>query len=247
MHYLLFIDESGNHNLKVTSHNDNFLAICGVLVSKTNYALIDRALKDFKTTVFNSPDIILHSREIRNQINAFAVLSDKRIRKRFMDGLAAVIKDANFKIICPIIDKGEVLNRFGQNADNVYHTAVTFLLERVRYILQSIEKGPKQLTIIAESRNPKENAKLKKYIEGIISTGTIYMPAADFAELNIKVYFNNKHDNISGLQLADLFAYPIMRQIIFPFLPNPAYALILDKMHKYRNTVEGAGIKVFPK
>ncbi len=48
MKFLLFIDESGNYDLNVKSHDDNFLAICGVLTSSNSYRKIDDDLNDFK-------------------------------------------------------------------------------------------------------------------------------------------------------------------------------------------------------
>jgi hypothetical protein len=247
MKFLLFIDESGNYDLNVRSHDDNFLAICGVLTSGNSYQKIDHDLKDFKREFVGDDKLILHSRDIRNKSGSFSFLQDNYTNKKFLTLLSKVIEESQYRIICPVIDKGELRNLKREDFGNVYHLAVTFLLERVRYVLQEFGKIDKQLTIIIESRNPKEDKKLKKHIEGTINYGTTFVKIKDFADLNIKIFFNTKKDNINGLQLADLFAYPILRHVIYPQQNNFAYNLLLEKIHKRRGTVYGAGIKIFPK
>ncbi|PTQ99839.1 uncharacterized protein DUF3800 [Mucilaginibacter yixingensis] len=247
MKFVLFIDESGHFDLNVNSHNDNFLAICGVLTSVTAYRKIDNDLKDLKREFCDTTDIVLHSRDIRNQTKDFIFLKDSFINKKFLTALSNIIENGQYRIICPVIDKGEVINRPQEEWGNIYHLAVTFLLERVLYILQQFGKIDKQLTIVIESRNPKEDKKLRKHIEGTINYGTTYIKSKDFLALNIKVFFNKKKDNINGLQLADLFAYPILRHVIYPNQKNFAYDLILEKIHKRHGIVEGAGVKVFPR
>lgn len=247
MKFLLFIDESGNYDLNVHSHDDNFLAICGVLTSTTSYKKIDNDLKDFKRVFVGNKDLVLHSRDIRNKTGDFSFLQDDYTNKKFLTQLSNIIEKTQYRIICPVIDKGELKNSKKEDFGNVYHLAVTFLLERVRYVLQEFGKIEKQLTIIIEGRNPKEDRKLKQHIEGTISYGTMFVKTQDFADLNIKVFFNSKKDNINGLQFADLFAYPILRHVIYPQQVNFAYNLLLEKIHKRHGNVDGAGIKIFQK
>lgn len=245
--FLLFIDESGNYDLNVKSHNDNYLAICGVLTSSISYKKIDIDLKDFKRSFVGHTKLILHSRDIRNKSKDFTFLQDDSTNRQFLTGLSDIIEGTQYRIICPVIDKGEFRNRNRDDFGNVYHLAVTFLLERVRYVLQEFGKIEKQLTIIIESRNPKEDKRLRSHIEGTINYGTTFVKSKDFEELNIKIFFNQKKDNINGLQFADLFAYPILRHVIFPNQKNFAYDLLLEKIHKKRGNVDGAGIKIFPR
>ncbi|QEM07359.1 DUF3800 domain-containing protein [Mucilaginibacter rubeus] len=247
MKFLLLIDESGNYDLNVHSHDDNYLAICGVLTSSNSYRKIDNDLKDFKKDFVGNKDLVLHSRDIRNKSGDFSFLQDDFTNKKFLTRLSNIIEKTQYRIICPVIDKGELRNSRRDDLGNVYHLAVTFLLERVRYVLQEFRNIEKQLTIVIESRNPKEDKRLKKHIEGTISYGTMFVNAKDFDDLNIKIFFNTKKDNINGLQFADLFAYPILRHVIYPQQENFAYNLLLEKIHKKHGKVDGAGIKIFPK
>ena len=47
--------------------------------------------------------------------------------------------------------------------------------------------------------------------------------------------------------MADLYAYPTARHVLYPDQPYPAYDKISGKFRiSNRNRVEGYGIKVFP-
>ena len=59
--------------------------------------------------------------------------------------------------------------------------------------------------------------------------------------------FVSKFDNINGLQLADLCAYPIARHVIAPKILNESYEIIKTKIRSSRSgKVENYGIKIFP-
>jgi hypothetical protein len=246
MKFLLFIDESGHYDLKVHSHDDNYLAICGVIISLDAYRKINNELRDFKKS-FKDESLILHSRDIRSQSKQFTFLKDDFTNKRFLTSLSHILESNHYRIVCSVIDKGEIINSGRDDWGNIYHLATTFLLERLIYVLQEYVNIEKQVTIIIESRNPKEDGKLRRHIEGTIRYGTTFVKPTAFSELNIKIYFQKKSDNINGLQISDLVAYPILRHVIYPDQQNFAYNLILEKIHKNLGSVDGAGIKVFPK
>jgi hypothetical protein len=51
--------------------------------------------------------------------------------------------------------------------------------------------------------------------------------------------FRNKKENINGLPLTDLAAYPIARNIIEPNRANPAFDILEEKIYKYKGIIEG--------
>ena len=62
--------------------------------------------------------------------------------------------------------------------------------------------------------------------------------------VNPKFFFKEKKEDINGLQIADLFAYPIARFIIDPLRANPAFEIL---RHKIYQTHEGlACLRVYP-
>lgn len=63
---------------------------------------------------------------------------------------------------------------------------------------------------------------------------------------NLEIRFMDKKHNSTGLQVADLVAYPIARHVVKPDQPNRAYELIEPKIRSYRGRIYGYGLKVFP-
>ena len=56
--------------------------------------------------------------------------------------------------------------------------------------------------------------------------------------------FVGKKDNVIGLQVADLIAYPISKQILNPDHPNPAYQIIAKNIYTYKGA--RLGLKIIP-
>jgi hypothetical protein len=56
--------------------------------------------------------------------------------------------------------------------------------------------------------------------------------------------FRNKKENINGLQLADLVAYPIARYVIEPQRANPSFDVLSPKI--YRVGEQLAGLVLYP-
>ena len=58
------------------------------------------------------------------------------------------------------------------------------------------------------------------------------------------IVFKSKKENINGLQLADLVAYPTARYVIEPNRANPAFEVFKDKIYTKNN--KRYGLKIFP-
>ena len=56
--------------------------------------------------------------------------------------------------------------------------------------------------------------------------------------------FKWKRENINGLQLADMIAYPIARYVLDPKAVNLAYDIL--KVKFYKKGTRNFGLKVFP-
>jgi hypothetical protein len=56
--------------------------------------------------------------------------------------------------------------------------------------------------------------------------------------------FKDKQQDISGLQLSDLVAYPIARYVLDPERANPAFDIVKQKF--YKQGIKRYGLKVFP-
>lgn len=102
----------------------------------------------------------------------------------------------------------------------------------------------KQLEIVIEKRGKKEDKKLEEHFQRLMSRGTAYIEAGRLADLKITIHFKDKKENINGLQLADLVAYPIARYVIEPERANPAFEVLKDKIYSKGN--KRYGLKIFP-
>jgi len=64
-----------------------------------------------------------------------------------------------------------------------------------------------------------------------MSRGTYYVKKNRFAKYKTHISFSRKKENINGLQIADLIAYPVARYILDPTKPNPAFEVLKSKIH----------------
>ena len=71
-----------------------------------------------------------------------------------------------------------------------------------------------------------------------------YISPERLAEHMGRFGFSNKSENIFGLQIADLIAYPISRYVLNPEKVNPAYDVIATNI--YTSNGKRLGLKIFP-
>jgi hypothetical protein len=102
----------------------------------------------------------------------------------------------------------------------------------------------KKVRIIIEKRGNKEDARLAEHMQKIMSRGTYYVNSERIKALIERFRFFDKKDDISGLQVADLAAYPIARYIMDPDRVNPAFDIISGKF--YTRLGKRYGLKVYP-
>ena len=68
MSYVLFLDESGDHQLKTINKNFPVFCLAGCVFESEYYKTIVRPrVEEFKMSIWGHTDVILHSREIRKQ------------------------------------------------------------------------------------------------------------------------------------------------------------------------------------
>jgi hypothetical protein len=107
--------------------------------------------------------------------------------------------------------------------------------------LNSIEANP-SFSIVIEKRGKKEDKQLDDHFQRIVARGTGKLSAEQVALCNPTCTFKNKRENINGLQLADLVAYPIARYVIEPNRANPAFDVLEPKISRTKGGLEGLKI-----
>jgi hypothetical protein len=261
--YRLYVDEVGNASLRVRNQddeNDRFLSLTGVAVQR-DYALsafvpeLDALKRRFFQT---DPDVsvVLHRTDMLNRNWPFAGLRDQATESAFYWQLLQHLATWTYVAVSVVIDKHQHKNLYHVWQAHPYHYCMKVLLERYVMYLQSVGGSG---DVMVESRQEKDDFKLKESYARLYEGGTEHIAASDFQrrlsskELKVK----GKTANIAGLQLADLLACGAQRGILaengFPVNANNSFDLevwrIMESSKFYRNRngkTLGFGKKLLP-
>ena len=227
--YYLFIDECGDHNLSKYDPNFPVFTLCGILVSRKNLNNLNKAFEELKVDIFGNKDIIIHSVDIRKWKGEFITLQDSDLRTRFFDGIEKILSQHNAYIIVSCTILKEQLKKFcvrGEE-DDVYGLSLSYLIERSIFCVDNENKEtPAEISIVVERRGRKEDNKLLNYYNGLRNRGTKWVEAERLKSRIGDFSFKYKRDNIIGLQIADLIAYPITQHILHPERENKSYEAV---------------------
>lgn len=228
--YYLFIDECGDHNLAKYDPGFPVFTLCGILVSRQNLNALNKAFEELKIEIFGTKDIIIHSVDIHKWRGPFSILADEALRVRFFEGIEKILSRNNTYVIVSCTILKEQLSKFcvrGEE-DDVYGLCLSYLIERSIFCVDNeIQRDAiPEISIVVERRGKKEDNKLLNYYNGLRNRGTKWV-AADRLRAKIRDFgFNNKKDNIIGLQITDLIAYPVTIHLLYPERHNPSYETI---------------------
>lgn len=241
--YYLYLDECGDQNLANFDPSFPIFTLCGVIVSEEKLHELERQINDLKQRIWNSTHIILHSRDIRKCQNGFEKLFDLSVKEDFYVSVNQILGQDMYAIICCGILKEPYIRQYGKMND-VYGLSLSFIMERTIFYLDDLKDNNIFLTTIIERRGKKEDKALFDCYNRILDTGTYWVKSE-----RIKKYFKRfemkwKKENIVGLQIADLIAYPMTRHILNNEGVNYAYDVI--KGNIYQKDGKLYGLKVFP-
>src|SRR5690606_35500249 len=124
------------------------------------------------------------------------------------------------------IQKATYIKKYGKLSNDVYELALSFVIERAVFYLDSLGDLEKEVEFVIENRGKKEEKKLEEHFQRLIARGTGYVSSETIKNLKIKFVFKDKKENINGLQLSDLLAYPIARYVMEPKRANPAFDIL---------------------
>ena len=245
--YIVYVDESGDHNLKNIDPNYPIFVLAFCVFHKKYYSHeVVPTLQQFKFKHFGHDVVVLHEHEIRKEKYPFNFFRSKNERIQFLGELTTIIEQSNFILTCCVIDKKSLLNRYTE-PENPYHLALNFGLERVYKFL--IEKNQYNLTthVVVEERGKKEDDELELEFRRICDGGNYFNKQLPFS-----IKFANKKTNSAGLQLADLFARPVGMSVLRPEQINRSFEVLKDKFYceggrnKTGENYDGWGLKRFP-
>jgi hypothetical protein len=242
MKYYLFIDESGDHGLANIDPDFSVFVLCGVIFSESEYQIFRERVNKLKVELWGSIGVIFHSRDIRKHEKEFQIFFDMEKKRIFYDQINSIIAESGYSIIASAIQKEEFIKKYGK-LSNVYSISLSFILERTIFFLDRAPDAS-ELEIIVEKRGRAEDLVLSQHYNDIHSIGTYYVTPERIQFYKTKLKFTSKKENINGLQLADLAAYPIARHIIEPERVNLAYDILVRKF--YEDDGDRHGLKIYP-
>lgn len=241
MRYILFLDESGDHGLASPQPDFPVFLLSGVLITEENYELVRGKINVLKESIWKDKKVIFHSRDIRKCEKAFTVLFDLELKKYFYEEINKIIAESDYTILASAIRKNDFIEKFGRLHDDVYEIALSIIIEQAVTILDG---SGAELSIVIEKRGLKEDKQLDDHFQKLCGVGTGKITAEQLHNVSPSFTFRDKKDNINGLQLSDLVAYPIARYVIDPLMANPAFDVLDPKI--YRVDGQRVGLVLYP-
>lgn len=217
--YRLYLDEAGDHVYSKDENNvvSRYLGITGVIFENDYYKnTVHPDFITFKDRHFpHNPDepVVFHRKELVNKKGPFWRLNDPVREQGFNDDLLKTLGGYDFRLLTVVIDKNTHVKRYGELALHPYHYCVVALLERYCGFLNYFNaKGD----VMAEGRGGREDMQLKEAYQNVWQSGTSFRKPEFFqAALTTKeIKIQPKTANVTGLQIADLLAYPCRMELL---------------------------------
>lgn len=242
---ILFLDESGDHNLSVIDPDYPLFVLGGVIVDQY-YAetVLEQKLNLFKSKVFGTTNIILHTADITRNRNGFEKLISPEFRLFFYSELNRLMSEIEYQVVACVVKKEKHLSQYGVAALDPYLLSLDILVERLGF-----EVGRQGVSglIVAEKRDPTLDNQLDLAWLNLKISGTKYLSATDIQRRVSGLNLRAKSENIAGLQLADLVVSPIGRHVLGK-TDKEDYKIIESKFRSGPNgQFEGYGLVILPR
>jgi Protein of unknown function (DUF3800) len=242
---VLFLDESGDHNLAVVDPNYPLFVLGGVIIEK-EYAEGDlvQELNSFKRQLFGTDQIILHTADIVRNRNGFERMKEKAFREVFFSGLNDLMHRLDYMVVACVISKEDHLSRYGVAALDPYLLSLDVLVERLCFEIGGTANGG---VIVAECRDPVLDRQLEIAWLNLKVQGTRFISAAEITRRVIGLNLRSKRENVAGLQLADLIVSPIGRHVLGK-PDREDFRIVESKFRKnWKGVYDGFGLVILPR
>ena len=241
----MFLDESGDHSLDKIDPSYPMFVLAGCVFDFEYYSNeVEPRINELKIKHFGRTSTILRSYDIRKQKREFSCLVDKKKRESFYNDLDLLVESLDFKIIAAAIHKLKLKNQYCE-PDNPYNLCLRFILERTIMFLGRFKE---KMVFRIESRETHNDKKLAEVYEKFRSSNHQLFSKEEIQSKFTDLSFNQKSQNIAGMQIADLTAYPIGKWVLDSGRENKAFKIIEKKLHNKPNTniYLNYGLKIFP-
>lgn len=211
--YLLFVDESGDHNLTKVDSTYPIFSLGGLCISESIYEKFNKQINEFKLKQYGSDSIILHSSELKRPKDSRSdprniFLLDQNQRTLFYKELdEKIIKDQNFAVVACFIHKQLHVDYYSQPADP-YYFSFENIINRVLWHI-----GGGRVEIIAEKRSKELDDALYAEYERLKTTGSKFHSSERISS-DTSLVCAAKSENINGLQIIDLILSCLTRHYL---------------------------------
>lgn len=240
---VLYLDESGNHDLRTIIAGHSAFVLGGVLIDR-QYARthLEQSVRDFKQRWFGNDQIVLHSMDILQAKKEFSNLRlNPDYRNRFMDDLKLLLTSLEYEVIACLIHK-DLFTARGMTDQDLYHVGLEVVVEKFCAELGDVEDGG---IIYAEKRRPDHDHNLDIAWESLREFGSDHLESGQIDKRIVGMSLKAKSVNIAGLQLADLVVSTISRHAMGRD-SREFYGVIEAKMCQRNGQVEGHGLVTLP-
>jgi Protein of unknown function (DUF3800) len=241
---IMFLDESGDHNLSVIDPQYPLFVLGGIIVDK-DYAEgeMEREIRAFKQELFGSEEINLHTADITRNRFGFERMKETRFREEFYEKLNSLMRRLQYQVVACAIRKDEHLRAYGVAALDPYLLSLDVLVERFCLDIGEVAGGG---LIVAERRDPTLDHQLELAWLNLKVQGTRFMQAKAIERRVLALNLRNKSENMGGLQLADLVVTPIGRFVLGKTIKED-FEIVKSKLRRDREgNHEGYGLIVLP-
>jgi len=247
--YLMYIDESGD-TVPLSSKGKKFLVLTGCVIQEEDIQKIETSLREIKQKYYQNHDIEIKSNFLRYANPDLTESSPLKLNsKQKYDELEAEVniflQSIPVVLFSIVINKEKYWEQYP--AQNPYDIAYIFLLERFQKYLES--KKALGISIIDPREGQVEKHFMGEELDRIHNKmrweeSKFWTKCPRVVE---KLLFSQS-DKTIGIQIADLFCYPIFN--VFEY-GNKEYWRYKEqsfpKLHRSPNGIlEGWGLKVFP-
>lgn len=239
---VMFLDESGDHSLVKIDQSYPMFVLAGCIFDVDYIEELEKRVNILKLKYFGKTDVILRSYDIRKQKREFSCLIDSQFRQKFYDDLNQLISQLDFSIIAVAINKLK-LKKLYSDPDNPYNLCLQFILERS---MMYLGKTQEKIMFRIESRETHNDQKLATEYENFRNNSNTFFLQEERISKLIDLSFNQKSQNVAGMQLADLVAYPIGKWVLDQNKDNPSFRVISSKVHNKNGQILNYGLKIFP-
>lgn len=248
--YLMYIDESGD-TISISQKGKKFLVLSGCVIHEEEIPKIEEQFRKIKYEYYQNYDVEIKSNFLRYANPDLVENSPLKLNSRqkydaLEKDISDFLKSINATLYSIVIHKDSYWDRYP--AQNPYHIAYIFLLERFQKYLSS--HNSLGICII----DPREGQTEKHFIGNELNSlhemmrhedGAVWRKCPNIIE---KLLFSQS-DKTVGIQIADLFCYPIFHVFEYNKTKDEYWRfreLSYPKFYRRGELVDGHGLKYFP-